>query len=61
LSGDEYLVTSSHKRAAILGKTNIDKTITASQIKAYLIEFIAGFILSSFHPDKISKTHPHNM
>jgi hypothetical protein len=61
LSGEEYFVTSNHRSAATLGKTNIDKTITASQIRAYLIELIAGLILSSFPHDRISKTHPHKM
>lgn len=61
LSGEEYFVTSKPKSHAIFGKTNIDSTITPSQIRAYLIELIAGFILSSFHHDKISKTHPHKI
>lgn len=61
LSGDEYFETSKPKSPAIFGKTNIDKTISHSQIRAYLIELIAGLILSSFQPDNISKTHPHKI
>lgn len=61
LSGEEYFVTSKPKSHAIFGNTNIDKTITQSQIRAYLIELIAGLILSSFQPDNISKTHPHKI
>jgi len=60
-SGLEYLLTSSHKSHAILGKINIAKTIDQSQIKAYLIEFIAGLILSSFHQDNIKSTPHHNI
>jgi len=58
LSGEEYFETSNHKSPAIFGKTKIESTITHNQISAYLIELIAGLILSSFHPDKISKIHP---
>lgn len=61
LSGEEYFVTSSHKSHATFGNTNIEITITANHIRAYLIELIAGLILSSFHQDKISKTHPHKI
>lgn len=61
LSGSEYFVTSNHKRPAIFGNTNIDNTITHNQINAYLIEFIAGLILSSFQPDKINKTPHHKI
>lgn len=61
LSGEEYFETSSPKSPASFGNTNIDKTITQSPIRAYLIELIAGFILSSFPQDKISKTPPHKI
>lgn len=61
LSGEEYFVTSNHRSHAIFGKINIDNTMTHNQINAYLIELIAGLILSSFHQDKISKTPPHNI
>lgn len=61
LSGEEYFETSSPNNPANFGNTNIDKTITQRPIKAYLIELIAGLILSSFHPDKISKTPPHKI
>jgi hypothetical protein len=61
LSGEEYLETSKPKSHAIFGKINIDKTITKSQMRAYLMELIAGLILSSFQPDNISKTHHHKM
>ena len=58
LSGEEYFETSNPSNPAIFGNTNIESTITHNQISAYLIELIAGLILSSFHPDKISNTHP---
>lgn len=61
LSGDEYFETSSPKSHASLGNTNIDKTITQSPINAYLIELIAGLILSSFPQDKIRSTPPHKI
>ncbi len=58
LSGLEYLDTSRPKSHASLGNMYKDKTITINQIIAYLIELIAGFILSSFPPESISN-NPH--
>jgi hypothetical protein len=58
LSGLEYLETSKPRSPAILGNMYRDNTITINQIIAYLIEFIAGFILSSFPPERISNNHP---
>ncbi|MDR3150970.1 MAG: hypothetical protein LBU14_05310 [Candidatus Peribacteria bacterium] len=52
-------LTSSHKNFQRVGNTNIAKTVTTIQITAYLIVFIAGFILSSFHQDNI-KSNPHH-
>jgi hypothetical protein len=57
LSGLEYLETSKPRSPAILGNMYRDNTITINQIIAYLIEFIAGFILSSFPPERISNNH----
>ena len=61
LSGDEYFDTSSPKSQATFGNTNIETIITQSPIKANLIELIAGFILSSFHHESISKTPHHKI
>jgi hypothetical protein len=36
-------------------------TITTKPKNAYLIVFIAGLILSSFHQESITKTHPRNI
>jgi hypothetical protein len=61
LSGEEYFVTSNQSSQAIFGKINIDTTITHSQIRAYLMELIAGFILSSFHQESINNTPHHKI
>lgn len=58
LSGEENFETSSPNNPAIFGNTNIDKTITHNPITAYLIELIAGLILSSFPPERMSNTPP---
>jgi len=44
-----------------IGKINIETTVIIKPITAYLIVFIAGFILSSFHPDRINNNPHHNI
>ena len=56
--GLAYLLTSNHKSLPNIGKTNIVNTVTIIPITANLIVLIAGFILSSFHHDKI-RSKPH--
>lgn len=40
-----------------MGKRKIVRTVTTIPITAYLIVLIAGFILSSFPQESISKSH----
>ncbi|MDR2411050.1 MAG: hypothetical protein LBD88_00060 [Candidatus Peribacteria bacterium] len=61
LLGSAYFSTSSHNNLQRIGKTNIVNTVITIQITAYLIVFIAGFILSSFHQDNIKSKPPHNI
>jgi len=59
-SGLAYFSTSSHNNLHNIGKTNITKTVIATQMTAYLIVFKAGFILSSFHHERTNKRDHHN-
>lgn len=61
LWGFAYLSTSNPSKEPKIGNKNIVKTVTTIPITAYLIVLIAGFILSSFQPDKTSKSHHHNI
>jgi len=59
LFGSAYLSTSSPNNLPNIGKTKIVNTVTTIPITANLIVFIAGLILSSFHPERI-KSKPHH-
>jgi hypothetical protein len=57
LSGLAYFSTSSQRSLPSIGNTNIVHTVTTIHIIAYLIVFTAGFILSSFPPERIKSNH----
>jgi hypothetical protein len=56
--GSAYFLTSNQSNFQNIGNKNIVATITINQKKAYLIVLIAGLILSSFHHESITNTHP---
>ena len=61
LFGWAYCSTSSPKSPQSIGNKNMVNTVTTIPITAYLIVLIAGFILSSFPQESISKRPHHKM
>jgi len=58
LFGCAYFSTSNPRSLPRIGNKNIVRTVTITPIMAYLMVFIAGFILSSFPPERIKRS-PH--
>lgn len=61
LLGWAYFSTSNHNNFQSIGNKNIVNTVMIIPITAYLIVFIAGFILSSFHQERINNKPHHKI
>jgi hypothetical protein len=61
LAGLAYFSTSIHNNFQNIGNKKIDATVIISHKTAYLIVFIAGFILSSLPHDNIKSNHQYNI